>query len=440
MSSSHIPSKSEVGRSVTNRRVLLGSLSGSAIEWYDFLLYATAAPLVFNSQFFPNDDPFVAIMLAYLGNALTFVIRPFGGIVFAHIGDRIGRKRTLVLTLSIMGAGTVAIGLLPTYAQIGVLAPALLYFFRIVQGLAIGGEWGGALLLAYEYAPPQRRGFFGSVPQLGVPLGLVLGNLAMALATQLPGDAFDAWGWRIPFILSIVLVGIGLWIRHGLDETPAFRKMQQSGAVEKLPLGTTLRDHWRAVLVAIGAKAVETAPFYLFASFVGGYATARLGFSRAEALNAVLVGALVACVAIPLCGAVSDRFGRRPIFLVGVVALAVATFAYFALLDQRSLPLFFLASALALGVAWSPVTATLGTMMSETFPANVRYSGITLGYQIGAAVFSGTAPMVAEALVQAYDGAWLPVAIYIAVLAAISFVAAVLARRLAVPAEETGAS
>ena len=400
MSSSHIPSNSEVGRSVTNRRVLLGSLSGSAIEWYDFLLYATAAPLVFNSQFFPNDDPFVAIMLAYLGNALTFVIRPFGGIVFAHIGDRIGRKRTLVLTLSIMGAGTVAIGLLPTYAQIGVLAPALLYFFRIVQGLAIGGEWGGALLLAYEYAPPQRRGFFGSVPQLGVPLGLVLGNLAMALATQLPGDAFDAWGWRIPFILSIVLVGIGLWIRHGLDETPAFRKMQQSGAVEKLPLGTTLRDHWRAVLV----------------------------------------GALVACVAIPLCGAVSDRFGRRPIFLVGVVALAVATFAYFALLDQRSLPLFFLASALALGVAWSPVTATLGTMMSETFPANVRYSGITLGYQIGAAVFSGTAPMVAEALVQAYDGAWLPVAIYIAVLAAISFVAAVLARRLAVPAEETGAS
>lgn len=342
---------SAVGASATNRRVLVGSLSGSAIEWYDFLLYASVAPIIFNKQFFPTDDPFVAIMLAYFGNALTFFVRPFGGVVFAHIGDRVGRKKTLVLTLSLMGLGTVAIGLLPTYAQVGVLAPALLYLCRIIQGLAIGGEWGGALLLAYEYAPQGRRGLFGSVPQMGVTVGLVLGNLALVLATLLPGDAFESWGWRVPFVLSIVLLAIGLWIRRTLDETPAFKKVRESGQVEKAPLATTLRHHWRAVLVAVCAKAVETAPFYIFVTFTVSYATRHLGYTRTEALNAVLVAALLSTALIPFFGKLSDRFGRRAVYLCGVVALVAVTVPYFLMLDTGSVLMLYLGCALALGIA-----------------------------------------------------------------------------------------
>ncbi|GAB79005.1 Predicted arabinose efflux permease, MFS family [Austwickia chelonae] len=414
----------------THRRVLIGSLSGSAIEWYDFLLYASVAPIIFSKQFFPNDDLFVALMLAWLGNLLTFVVRPFGGIVFAHIGDRVGRKKTLVMTLSIMGLGTVAIGLLPTYATIGVAAPLLLYFFRIVQGLAIGGEWGGALLLAYEYAPARRKGLFGAIPQMGVTLGLLLGNAAILLATTLPGQAFETWGWRIPFVFSFVLVVIGLWIRDGLGETPAFREVKEGGTVEKLPLATTLREHWRSVLVAVGAKAVETAPFYIVVTFIGSYAM-KIGYDKQDALNAVLLGALVSCFCIPAFGALSDRVGRTRTYLVGVALLTAMAFPYFLLVNTRSMPAFYLASALMLGVAWAPVTATLGTLMSETFSAKVRYTGITLGYQIGAAVFSGTAPLLAEWLFKA-SGSWWPIAAYIVALGVISAISVSFAPRLAV--------
>lgn len=426
------------GHEITNRRVLIGSLSGSAIEWYDFLLYASITPLIFSKQFFPNSDPFVALMLAWFGNLLTFVVRPFGGVFFAHIGDRIGRKKTLVLTLSIMGLGTVAIGLLPNYAAIGVAAPALLYLFRIIQGLAIGGEWGGALLLAYEYAPAHRKGLFGSIPQMGVTLGLLLGNLAIILATMLPGAAFESWGWRVPFVFSIVLVAIGLWIRKGLDETPAFRRVQASGQVEKMPLATTLREHWRSVLVAIGAKAVETAPFYIVVTFIGSYAL-KIGYGKQDALNAVLLGALVSCFCIPAFGAVSDRIGRSKTYLLGVALMALMAFPYFLLVATKSMPAFYLASVLMLGIAWAPVTATLGTLMSETFTAKVRYTGITLGYQIGAAIFSGTAPLLAEWLYKESGSQWWPIAAYIVLLGVLSTIAVSFARRFAVTeAEATG--
>ncbi|MEE2047072.1 MFS transporter, partial [Nocardiopsis tropica] len=215
------PQQSTVGKPATNRRVLIGSLSGSTIEWFDFFLYATAAALIFDKQFFPNDDPLISLMLSYLSLSLTFFIRPFGGIVFSHIGDRIGRKKTLVITLSLMGGATVAIGLLPNYDQVGVLAPVLLILCRVVQGLAIGGEWGGALLLAYEYAPENRRGFFGSVPQTGITIGMLMSTVAFALVSLMPAAAFESWGWRIPFVASVVLVFVGLWIRKGLAETPA---------------------------------------------------------------------------------------------------------------------------------------------------------------------------------------------------------------------------
>lgn len=426
-----------VAKAVTNRRVLLGSLSGSAIEWYDFLLYGTVAPIIFAKQFFPQGDPFIQLMAAYFGQALTFLIRPFGGIVFASIGDRIGRKKTLVMTLTIMGLGTVAIGLLPTYAQIGMAAPILLYLFRIIQGLAIGGEWGGALLLAYEYAPAHRRGFFGSMPQLGVTAGLLLGNAAVLLATRLPDATFDSWGWRVPFIFSIVLVGLGLWIRNGLDETPAFKALQESGEVEKTPLATTLREHWRAVLLAVGAKAGETAPFYILVTFIVGYATTKpLHYTRSDVLAAVLVGAFVSTLAIPAMGALSDRIGRRAVYLAGTLVFGLSAFVYFPLVNTGRLELFILASVLCLGLAWAPVTATLGTMMSETFTANIRYTGVTLGYQIGAALFSGTAPMVALWLQHRSGGSWVPIAVYWAALTLLSFASAWAAKNIALKGRE----
>lgn len=411
------------------RRALAGSLVGSTIEWYDFLLYATVAPIVFAPQFFPDSDPFVAIMLAYFGHALTFFIRPFGGVFFAHIGDRIGRKKTLVVTLSMMGLGTMAIGLLPTYAQVGVWAPILLFACRIVQGLAIGGEWGGALLLAYEYAPKEKRGLFGAIPQTGVTWGLILGNFALLIALNVAGpDVFAQWAWRIPFIISVVLIFLGLWIRKELDETPAFKKVLEGGTVERNPLGATLRNHWVEVLIAIAVKAVETAPFYIFVSFMVSYAKTELGYSNSEALAAIMIGAIVSSLFMPVCGALSDRFGRVQVYVFGVILLALVTVPYF-FIAQWGVFGFILASVLAVGIAWSFVTGTLGTMMSELFSANVRYTGITLGYQIGAAIFSGTAPMIAIALTEKTDQHWWPIPIYILLLAVLSLIGVYVAVR-----------
>lgn len=425
-----VTKQSRIGKSVTSRRVLVGSLSGSAIEWFDFFLYATAAAIVFDRFFFPTADPLVSLMLSYLSLSLTFFIRPFGGVVFSHIGDRIGRKRTLVITLTMMGVATVGIGLLPTYQQIGVLAPILLILCRIIQGLAIGGEWGGALLLAYEYAPENRRGLFGSVPQMGITIGMLLSTLAFAAVSQLPSQQFDAWGWRLPFIASILLVLIGLWIRHGLDETPAFREARESGDVAKLPIVDTMRDHWRSVLVAIGAKITETAPFYIFAVFVVSYATGVLDFQRSTALNAVSLGALVSTIMIPVCGRLSDDFGRRPVYLVGTAAIGLFAAPFFMLLGLHVNWALFVAVVVGLGIVWPPVTATLGTMTSEIFTTRVRYTGVTLGYQVGAALAGGTAPLIATWLLAQYDNAWAPIAIYLVVLAVISFVSVVFAGRV----------
>lgn len=424
------PQQSTVGTPATNRRVLIGSLSGSTIEWFDFFLYATAAALIFDKQFFPNDDPMISLMLSYLSLSLTFFIRPFGGIVFSHIGDRIGRKKTLVITLSLMGGATVAIGLLPNYDQVGVLAPVLLILCRVVQGLAIGGEWGGALLLAYEYAPENRRGFFGSVPQTGITIGMLMSTVAFALVSLLPAASFESWGWRIPFVASIVLVFVGLWIRKGLAETPAFREAKESGDVAKLPIIDTLRDHWRSVLVAIGAKVVETAPFYIFATFVVSYATGTLDMEQSVVLNAVSAGALVSTLGILLMGRVSDRFGRQAVFLAGAVLIAVFAAPFFMLLDLRMNWAVYAAVVISLGVAWPPVTATLGTLTSEIFTTRVRYTGVTLGYQIGAALAGGTAPLLATWLLARFDGAWWPIAAYLVVLAAISICAVSLSGRV----------
>lgn len=407
----------------SHKRVLIASLTGSSIEWFDFFLYATTAALVFNKLFFPSDDPVVSLMLAYLSFSLTFFIRPLGGFIFAHVGDRIGRKRTLVITLSLMGGATVLIGLLPTYESIGVMAPVLLICLRLVQGMGIGGEWGGALLLAYEYAPENRKGLFGSVPQMGVTIGMLLATLAMTLMSQLPDDQFMSWGWRVPFVASAGLVLLGLWIRNGIDETPAFKEAKRTGDVSRMPLIETLTTHRREVMIAVGAKIVETAPFYIFSTYVVSYATGALSFSRVEVLNAVTIATLVTTLCIPLMGLWSDYIGRKKLFIGGAIIMALYAFPYFMMLNSGSYFLLILATVLGLGIIWAPITAVLGTMFSEIFATRVRYTGITLGYQIGAALAGGTAPLIATWLMSRYDGSWVPVAVYIVLTAIISIFA-----------------
>ncbi|WP_223635142.1 MFS transporter [Planococcus sp. 4-30] len=402
------------------RKVLTASLVGSSIEWFDYFLYGTMAALVFNQLFFVNEDPTVGLMLAYASFALSFFIRPFGGIIFSHIGDRIGRKKTLVITLSLMGFATFAMGLLPTYQAIGVAAPILLITLRLIQGLGIGGEWGGALLLATEYAPPERRGFFGSIPQMGVTIGMVMGTLALYIMTLLPEAAFMSWGWRVPFILSAFLVVFGLWIRKGIDETPEFKAVQASGEIPKLPIVDTLKYHWREVLIAIGAKVVETAPFYIFGTFVVSYATTNLEFSRTATLAAVMIATVITTILIPIMGSLSDRVGRKKMYVTGSVAMALFAFPYFWMLQQGSVTLLIVATIIGLGIIWAPITAVLGTMFSEIFDAKVRYTGVTLGYQIGAALAGGTAPLVATFLLATFDNSYVPVALYIILTAVIS--------------------
>lgn len=393
-----------------NKKVLIASLTGSSIEWFDYFLYGTAAALVFNKIFFPMVDPVIGLILSYLSFSLTFFIRPIGGVLFAHIGDRIGRKKTLVLTLSLMGGATVMIGLLPTYDMIGMWAPALLILMRIIQGMGIGGEWGGALLLAYEYAPEKRKGFFGSIPQAGVTIGMLMATFIVSLMTLFSEEDFLSWGWRIPFLLSSVLVILGLWIRKDIDETPDFQKVKKSGQVAKAPLRDTIKHHWREVLIAAGLKVVETAPFYIFSTFVVSYATTTLTYQKSQALEAVTLGALVATIMIPLMGLLSDRVGRQRMYAVSVFVLGLFIVPWFMLLNTGTTWGIVLATVIAFGVLWAPVTAVLGTLCSEIFSANVRYTGITLGYQLGAALAGGTAPLIATGLLAKYDGDWVPVA------------------------------
>ncbi len=380
-----------------NKKVLIASLTGSAIEWFDYFLYGTAAALVFNKIFFPMVDPVIGLILSWLSFSLTFFIRPIGGVIFAHIGDRIGRKKTLVLTLSLMGSATVAIGLLPTYEMVGLWARRpLLITLRIIQGMGIGGEWGGALLLAYEYAPEKRKGFFGSIPQAGVTIGMLMATFIVSLMTLFDEAQFLAWGWRIPFLLSSVLVFLGLWIRKDIDETPAFKQVKKSGQVAKAPLRDTLKHHWREVLIAAGLKVVETAPFYIFSTFVVSYATTTLSYQKSQALESRDPGRAGGHRDDPADGAaVRDKVGRQKMYTLSVVLLGLFIVPWFLLLDTGTGWGIMLATIVAFGILWAPVTAVLGTLCSEIFSANVRHAGITLGYQLGAALAGDTAPLIA---------------------------------------------
>ena len=322
------------------------------------------------------------------------------------------------------------IGLLPTYEMIGLWAPVLLILMRIIQGMGIGGEWGGALLLAYEYAPEKRKGFFGSIPQAGVTIGMLMATFIVSLMTLFSEKDFLSWGWRIPFLLSSVLVLLGLWIRKDIDETPDFQRVKASGQVAKAPLRDTLKHHWREVLIAAGLKVVETAPFYIFSTFVVSYATSTLTYQKSQALEAVTLGALVATIMIPLMGLLSDKVGRQRMYAISVFVLGLFIVPWFMLLNTGTTWGIVLATVIAFGVLWAPVTAVLGTLCSEIFSANVRYTGITLGYQLGAALAGGTAPLIATGLLAKYDGDWVPVAWYLAFTVTISLIAIFCASRV----------
>lgn len=384
-----------------DRRILFASLAGSVIEWYDFYLYGTATALVFSTLFFPNHDPTVSVLIAFATFGAGYAARPIGSIIFGHMGDKIGRKATLMLTLIGMGGSSFLIGLLPTYAQIGIWAPAILVVLRLLQGIALGGEWGGAVLLATESAPKGVRGFYGSIPQLGVPLGLVAGTFSFTLISSLTTNAqFLAWGWRLPFLFSIVLIGLALWIRNGIDETPAFQKQKDSGEIVKIPIVQTLKTNWRNVLQVIGLKLGDGFFNVFLMSYVLVFATTYLGYSRDTALLALTISCATMLLTIPIMGYLSDFIGRKTIYIGGVVLMLLLSVPYFVMVGQ-SVTLFFIMQVALLGVIWAAIFATQGTLFSELFPANIRYTGLSFGYQVAAAIV-GFGPLLWTAMAAKY--------------------------------------
>ncbi|HVH21298.1 MAG TPA: MFS transporter [Pseudonocardia sp.] len=411
-------------------KVVAASMAGTTVEWYDFFLYGVAAAVVFPAVFFPSADPAVGTLLALGTFAIGFIARPIGGLVFGHYGDKIGRKKLLVLSLLMMGAATFAIGLLPSYGTIGLAAPLLLVLLRLIQGFALGGEWGGAVLIVSEHGDPARRGYWASWPQAGVPMGQLLANgLLAVLALVQPEDAFESWGWRIPFLLSAVLVGIGLYIRLAVEESPIFRAAQQeaerkaaAGEKESLPIIEVFRRYPREVLTAMGARFAENVSYYIFTIVVVTYLTksAEHKLANSVVLNAVLIGAAVHLLTIPVWGALSDRFGRRPIYLLGAAGVGVWSFVFIYLIDTESFWLITLAIVGGLlfhGAMYGPQAAFL----SELFGTKVRYSGVSVGYQLASIVAGGLAPIIGVWLYTEYGG--YAVAGYVAVSALVTILA-----------------
>ena len=412
-----------VGQATKNsiRLVAIASLIGTTIEWYDFFLYNTAAALVFNKLFFPTFDPFVGTLLAFSTYAVGFAARPIGGIVIGHYGDRVGRKSMLVLTLIMMGLATSCIGLLPTYNTIGVWAPITLVLLRVIQGFGVGGQWGGAVLMTVEHAPAGQRGFYGSWPQIGVPAGLLMSTIVFSIFSKLPPDQFTSWGWRIPFILSIVLVGVGLLIRLKILETPSFTKIKETRSVSRQPVIEVLQKYPKQVLQAAGARCAENGAFYIYSAFMLVYATQHVHISRDIALNGIMIASALEFFFVPFYGWLTDRIGRRPVYMFGAVMTAVLAFPLFWLFDTASTPLIWLALLLVFLCSHAPMYAPQGAFFSELFGTSVRYSGASLGAQLSAAVAGGFSPLIATALLPKYGPN--AIALYIILMALITIVA-----------------
>ncbi len=413
-------------------KIVFASVIGTAVEWYDFFLYGSAAALVFGVLFFPDSDPLTGTLLAFGTYALGFVARPLGGVVFGHYGDKVGRKKMLVVSLLMMGGATVAIGLLPTYATIGVAAPILLLVMRLIQGFAVGGEWGGAVLMVAEHGKDEHRGFWSSWPQAGVPFGNLLATGVLWLLALFQSDAaFEAWGWRIPFLLSAVMVLIGLWVRFSLEDSPVFAEtkaeLEASGS-SHLPILEVVKRYPKEVLLAMGMRMAENISYYIFTIVVITYVTTYLDANKGVVLGALLAGAAMQSVLIPAIGALSDRIGRRPLYLVGAVGVGVWGFVFFPLVDSLSGPKIMLATLVGLffhALMYSPQAA----FFSELFGTSVRYTGASVGYQL-ASIFAGAlAPIIAVKLLGDVETKnTTAVAIYLAVAAVITVVSVLLAK------------
>jgi metabolite-proton symporter len=401
--------------------VVVASFIGTTIEWYDFFLYGTAAALVFNRLFFPTLDPLAGTLSAYGTFAVGFVARPLGGAVFGHFGDRIGRKQMLVWSLSIMGVATALIGLTPTYAQIGIWSPILLVVLRFVQGFGVGGEWGGAVLLAVEHSGGERRGFHGSWPQMGVPGGLLLSTVIFAaFSSWLPEPAFLRWGWRIPFLISVLLVAVGLFVRLRVLESPSFEKVKEARRESRTPLLDVFRDHPREVLIGMGMRFAQNVIFYIYTVFVLSYGEKTLGYPRSVMLRGVMIASFLGLFAIPLWSHLSDRVGRRPIYLAGGIFSLVVAYPFFWMME-RGAGFVAIAMVLAMNIGHDMMYGPMAATLSELFGTRVRYSGASLVYQLTSVVSGGVAPFIATVLLARYGSG--AVAAYVVACCAVTVVA-----------------
>jgi MFS transporter, MHS family, shikimate and dehydroshikimate transport protein len=407
--------------------IVFASCLGTIIEWYDFLIYATAAALVFNKAFFPTFDPLAGTLAALGSYAVGFLARPLGGALFGHFGDRLGRKSMLVLTLFIMGLSTFCIGLLPTYDSIGVFAPILLILLRVIQGIGLGGEWGGASLMVLEHAPAENRGFYTSFVQIGFPIGLVLATLVFALVSKLPDAEFAAYGWRIPFLVSIVLLAIGTFVRSRIPETPVFERLKIRDDLSSNPFGEAVGKNTRTFLIAIGLKLSEVSWVYMLTVFVVVYATTRLGLPKPFLLDAVMYAALLELISLPLFGWLSDKVGRRPLYIIGALFTIAFAFPLFWMLESKSTALIFTAIVIAMNFGHGMMFGLESCYFPELFGPRVRYSGASFGFQVSAAIGGGFAPIMATAMA-GYFGGTTGVSIMIIVLALITLAAALAAR------------
>lgn len=411
------------------KKVAAASLVGSAVEWYDFFIYGTYAALLFPKLFFPGMDALAGTLAAFATYAVGFAARPIGAAIFGHYGDRIGRKSMLVLSLLLMGGSTVAIGLLPTYETIGVWAALMLCILRLLQGFAVGGEWGAAVVMAVEHAPKNRRGLFGSFPQIGVPVGLLLSTGVFSIvAASLTEAELLAWGWRIPFLASIVMIAIGMFIRLGVHESPVFQKIKDSGQQAEHPTGDLLKKHRRILLVTIGMKMLQNAIFYIYSVFMLSYIVGTLHMPRSVGLNAVLISSVVGLATIPLWSLLSDLIGRKKVYLFGNIASMLFVFPFFALMNTGNVWLMTLAMVIGLNVLHDAMFGPQAVYFSELFGTKVRLSGANIGYAIGAVLSGGLAPMIATALLAYQGGKTWGIAVYLLVLGAISVIATCMAR------------
>ena len=407
------------------RRAVIASTIGTAIEWYDFFLYSTVTGLVFAKLFFPHSDPWVGTLEAFAIYAVGFVARPVGAAIFGHYGDRIGRKSTLIATLLCMGLATFAVALVPTYASIGIWGAVLLTVLRFIQGVGVGGEWGGSVLMSMEWARTNHsRGLVASWPQFGVPCGLFLANLAVLAFSSMSGDQFITWGWRIPFALSIVLVGLGLYIRLGILETPIFAKLLAERKVERAPMLAVIKEHPKEILLSAFARMAEQAPFYIYTAFVFSYGIGTLHLSRDFLLTSVLAASVVSFVSIPVFGYVSDRIGRKSMYLIGAVTTGIFAFIYFAMLKTGSEPIILFAIILSL-IPHDMLYGPQAALIAESFTGRLRYSGSSLGYQLASIIAGGPAPLIAAWLYATYHSAT-AIAIYVAACAVITLIATAL--------------